>query len=511
MPPRIFVSYRRDDAAGDAGRLADHLHRRFGKDRVFLDIDTIDPGTDFVRVLHDSLQETAAVLVVIGPRWTSVRNADGSPRLESAGDFVRLEVEAALGRSIPVVPVLVQGAKMLDAKDLPPSLASLVTRQAATLDHAEFHDDAERLCDRLAAMIVVEQPSRWSVMRRWWPAAAVALIVLGLAAYLAARGPNRGPVEDPAAREQTRNAEALIATADLQRRRNQYNEALATLARAREMAPSSTSIRNAQEDAAMEWIRNVRVEGEGAKFGAAIAPALVVVDAALPSATGVRRADLLAHTGWATFLLWRDGDRRLDPAASYREALSIDPGNPFANAMLAHWTLFQDRDAVARAATLFDAAARAGRALDTVRTLQWAAYDNSSSPAAEVERVRLANAMRKTGQPLQMREAQSMWAPYYYAMGTDRDTYRETLLAAVPPDEYVSTLKWAFEKYAAKDEARLRTLRYYVALLDAKGGRVDRAVAELKTLDKELTDSKSWGVLQASVQAALKRLSRARE
>ena len=218
-----------------------------------------------------------------------------------------------------------------------------------------------------------------------------------------------------------------------------------------------------------------------------------------------------AHTGWATFLLWRDGDRRLDPAASYREALSIDPGNPFANAMLAHWTLFQDRDAVARAATLFDAAARAGRALDTVRTLQWAAYDNSSSPAAEVERVRLANAMRKTGQPLQMREAQSMWAPYYYAMGTDRDTYRETLLAAVPPDEYVSTLKWAFEKYAAKDEARLRTLRYYVALLDAKGGRVDRAVAELKTLDKELTDSKSWGVLQASVQAALKRLSRARE
>ena len=164
MPPRIFISYRRDDAAGDAGRLADHLHRRFGKDRVFLDIDTIDPGTDFVRVLHDSLQETAAVLVVIGPRWTSVRNADGSPRLESASDFVRIEVEAALGRSIPVVPVLVQGAKMPETKDLPSSLASLVTRQAATLDHAEFHDDAERLCDRLAAMIGVQTPSRWSAI-----------------------------------------------------------------------------------------------------------------------------------------------------------------------------------------------------------------------------------------------------------------------------------------------------------------------------------------------------------
>ena len=66
MPPRIFVSYRREDAAGDAGRLADHLTRRFGRGQVFLDIDTIDPGTDFVRVLQSSLRETAAVLVVIG-------------------------------------------------------------------------------------------------------------------------------------------------------------------------------------------------------------------------------------------------------------------------------------------------------------------------------------------------------------------------------------------------------------------------------------------------------------
>ena len=507
MPPRIFISYRRDDAAGDAGRLADHLHRRFGKDRVFLDIDTIDPGTDFVRVLHDSLQQTAAVLVVIGPRWTSVRSADGSRRLESASDFVRLEVEAALGRSIPVVPVLVQGAKMPDAKDLPSSLASLVNRQAATLDHAEFHDDAERLCDRLAAMIGVQTPSRWPAMQRWWPAAAVAVVALGLAAYFVAGGMNRGSVEDPAVRERARNAEALIVTADGQRRRNQYADALATLTRAGEMAPSVASIRQAREDTAMEWIREIRVEGEGAKFGTAIAPALAVVDEALPSATGARKADLLAHTGWATFLLWRDGDRRLDPAAAYREALSIDSGNPYANAMLAHWTLFQDRKAVAEAAALFDTAVRAGRALDAVRTLQWAAYSNSSSPAAEVERIRLANTIRKAGGRLNMREAQSMWAPYYYAMGSDRAPYRDTLLDAVPPDEYLSTLAWAFEEYNAKDEARLQTIRLYVALLHAKQGRVDQAVDELRALDKELGDSGSEGVLRSAVQESIARLS----
>jgi TIR domain-containing protein len=515
MPPRIFISYRRDDAAGDAGRLADHLHRRFGKDRVFLDIDTIDPGTDFVRVLHDSLQETAAVLVVIGPRWTSVRSADGARRLESARDFVRLEVETALGRSIPVVPVLVQGAKMPDAKDLPSSLASLVNRQAATLDHAEFHDDAERLCDRLAAMIGGQTPSRWSAMlrwwpqamRRWWPAAAVAVVVLGLAAYFVAGRMNRGPVEDPAIRERTRNAEALVATADAQRRRNQYADALATLTRASEMAPSLTSIRIAREDTAMEWIREIRVEGEAEKFGTAIAPALAVVDEALPSASGARKADLLAHTGWATFLLWRDGDRRLDPAASYREALSIDSGNPFANAMLAHWTLFQDRNAVAEAAALFDTAVRAGRALDAVRTLQWAAYSNSNSPAAEVERIRLANTIRKAGGRLNIRQAQSMWAPYYYAMGSDRAQYRDTLLDAVPPDEYLSTLAWAFEEYNAKDEARLQTIRLYVALLHAKQGRVDQAADELRALDKVLGDSGSEGVLRSAVQESIEHLS----
>jgi tetratricopeptide (TPR) repeat protein len=511
MPPRIFISYRRDDAGGDAGRLADHLQRRFGRERVFLDIDTIDPGTDAVRALHDSLQETVAVLVVIGPRWTSVQNADGALRLASANDWVRLEVEVALSRGIPVVPVLVQGAKLPRAEELPTSLAALVNRQAATLDHGEFHDDAERLCDRLAAMIGDEKPGWWSGGRRWWAAAAIVGIALGVTAYLATGGINRGSAaiapEDPAALKRTQQAEALVAAATAQRRRNQFSEALATLAQAQKLAPSSALVRDAREDAAMEWIRNVRIEGENAKFSDAIAPALSVVDASLPSATGARRADLLAHTGWATFLLWRDGDRRLDPAASYHEALSIDPGNPFANAMLGHWTLFQDRQAVATAAKLFDTAARAGRELDTVRTLQWAAYGNASGPDAEAERVRLANTMRKSGERLSMGQAQSMWSPYYFGLSSDREKYRDTLLDAVPPDDYISTLSWAFEEYAANDDSRLKTIRYYVALLHAKSGRVDQAVSELQTLDKELGDSGSEGVLRNAVRAAFTRLS----
>ena len=153
MSKRIFISYRRDDAASDAGRLADHLNRRFGANRVFLDVDAIEPGTDFVEVLQASLRQTAAMLVVIGPRWTSQRAPDGTRRLDDPNDFVRLEVETALGSGIRVVPVLVQGATLPRKEDLPASLAPLVTRQTAVLDYAEFHDDVERLCDRLAPLI----------------------------------------------------------------------------------------------------------------------------------------------------------------------------------------------------------------------------------------------------------------------------------------------------------------------------------------------------------------------
>jgi hypothetical protein len=529
--PSIFISYRRDDAAGDAGRLADHLHRRFGATHVFLDIDTIDPGIDFEKVLRASLEQTAAMLVVIGPRWTSLRAADGTRRLDDPNDFVRLEVETALGRSIPVVPVLVQGAALPRKEDLPAPLAPLASRQAAVLDHAEFHDDAERLCDRLGPLIRVEDSDYLSLLRRWWPAvAAVAVLALGIAGYgvmhtrddTAASPPTAGATSTPSggaagrgagdtasdtpatapALEQAR-VEALLGEAAAQHRRDQFVEALATLGRARAVAPESEPVRRMQEDVAMEWIRNVRVEGDTSSFGEAIKPALAVVDASLPTATGTRRADLLSHSGWATFLMWRDGNRQLNPVEWYEEALSVDSGNPYANAMLAHWVLFQDDD-VARAAKLFETALRAGRAVDAVRVLQWAGYSNSRTPEADAERVRIADAMRRGGEKLNMGQAQALWGPYYFAASTNRETDREALLRALSPDDHISTLGWAFEEYAAKDESRRRTIRYYVALLHARAGRVDEAVADLRRLEREL--GQSPGSQRDAVQAALRRL-----
>jgi hypothetical protein len=574
MPePGIFISYRREDSAGDAGRLADHLHQRFGAARVFLDIDTIEPGTDFVDVLQASVQQTAVMLVVIGPRWATLRGADGTPRLEDPKDFVRHEVEAALGRGIPVVPVLVQGAALPRAADVPASLTPLMTRQAAVLDHADFHDDVERLCDRLAPVLERGTFMRWArVRRRWLAASAAILLVIAVAGYFATpardagrqetstapagRDPTppvavdpriperpsttttatttttalilpsaRRPATQPAARStaaatETRpsapaaepkagdlanaaRVDALLAETSMQRRRHQTVEALETLARARELAPDSETVRRTQAEVAMEWIRHVRVEAGRTSFSEAIKPALAVVDAALPAATGADRADLLAHSGWATFLAWRDGNRSLDPVEWYQEALSLDAGNPYANAMLAHWVLYRDND-VPRAAALFETALRSKRATGAVRMLQWGGYRNVHKPEADAERIRLADAMRREGQRLSMEQASALWGPYYFAVPSSSEKDRQVLLGALPPDDHISTLDWAFDEYAGQDEFRRRLLRYYTALLHAGAGRVSQAVDELRKLDRETAEAP--GSLRDAVQAALRRL-----
>jgi hypothetical protein len=171
--------------------------------------------------------------------------------------------------------------------------------------------------------------------------------------------------------------------------------------------------------------------------------------------------------------------------------------------MLAHWTLEQGDD-VDGAARLFDTALRAGRASEAVRTLQWGAYGNARTPAADAERVRLADAMRRNGERLSMGQAQALWSPYYLLLTPAREKERRVILDVVPPDDHIKTLAWAFEAYAANDESRRRTIRFYVALLHARAGRTGDAAAELRTLDKEL--ARDAGSLRDAVKAALKSL-----
>jgi TIR domain len=153
----IFISYRREDSSGHAGRLFDSLSARFGQERIFMDIDSIGPGADFEQVIESTLESSKVVLVVIGREWTAIKDQSGHRRLEDPGDFVRMEVAAALRRSDLVIPILVQGTTMPRLSDLPPDLSALTRRNAWELSDARWSYDLSRLCNAIQRVIDEQQ------------------------------------------------------------------------------------------------------------------------------------------------------------------------------------------------------------------------------------------------------------------------------------------------------------------------------------------------------------------
>lgn len=149
----IFISYRRDDSEGQAGRLYDDLSRHFGDDAVFMDVAAIEPGRDFRRVIDDHVASCGVLLAIIGKSWLSGKNEAGARRLDDPLDFVRLETASALKRDIAVVPVLVHGAKMPRAEDLPEDLQALAYRNGVELTHARWDSDVQVLVKALQAYV----------------------------------------------------------------------------------------------------------------------------------------------------------------------------------------------------------------------------------------------------------------------------------------------------------------------------------------------------------------------
>lgn len=145
MSAKIFISYRREDAAGHAGRVHDRLEREFGRDLLFMDVDAIPLGLNFVKVLREEVARCDVLLAVIGPNWLEVRGADGTRRLDDANDFVRIEIATALQRDIPVIPILLDNARIPMSGQLPPELMELSQRNGLDVRHASFHLDMDKL------------------------------------------------------------------------------------------------------------------------------------------------------------------------------------------------------------------------------------------------------------------------------------------------------------------------------------------------------------------------------
>ncbi|HTN73376.1 MAG TPA: PASTA domain-containing protein [Methylomirabilota bacterium] len=158
--PGIFISYRRDDSAGHAGRLFDRLTQHFGKGRVFMDVSDIEPGTDFVEAIDKAVGSCEILIVVIGREWLTCVDAGGQRRLDDPNDFIRLEAATALKRNIRVIPVLVQGARMPKSEELPADLEKLARRQGIEISDTRWDSDAGQLIKALEAALAQEGQAR---------------------------------------------------------------------------------------------------------------------------------------------------------------------------------------------------------------------------------------------------------------------------------------------------------------------------------------------------------------
>lgn len=184
----IILSYRREDSAGVTGRIFDRLSQEFGTDRVFMDIDSMPAGVDFHDHLQEILADCGALLVVIGKSWRSQRKSQPA-RIMDPDDWVRIEVESALERGIPVVPLLIDGASLPGRDQLPESLWPLLRRNALPVDSGrDFHAQLSRLVRDLRLQLEPEavqpaamaadpaplstvkypaQPVNWQALGKW--------------------------------------------------------------------------------------------------------------------------------------------------------------------------------------------------------------------------------------------------------------------------------------------------------------------------------------------------------
>jgi hypothetical protein len=152
-PGKVFISYRRDETSQLAGRLYDALTGRF---QVFMDVESIRPGEELAAI-NTAVESCDVLLALIGKEWLTIKEADGSRRIDNPEDWVRWEIEAALAYNVPVIPILINGAGMPKADDLPPSLAEMRSRNGLNLDQSRFRADLSPLVDGIETIICVEE------------------------------------------------------------------------------------------------------------------------------------------------------------------------------------------------------------------------------------------------------------------------------------------------------------------------------------------------------------------
>jgi hypothetical protein len=212
----IFLSYRRADTQGWAGRLNEALSGAFGGPGLFLDTESIAPGDVFADAIEQAVRRCEVMLVLIGPHWLSSRSRAGARRLDDASDYVRLEVAAGLARGLRVIPVLLGQASMPRAEELPEPLAGLALRQAFELSDTRWDHDCGRLFKAIQRSSGLRRRGRKAQLDQDEPALAVAggMIIEGsrIRDIAGEKGPEAGRGRGPRSLEVAKGARVTSST-----------------------------------------------------------------------------------------------------------------------------------------------------------------------------------------------------------------------------------------------------------------------------------------------------------
>lgn len=470
---KIFVSY-----PSDQRDLAERLRLALEGEghEVFTDRAELKEGEPFHAALRAAIDDSDAMVFVVTPRAV----APGSYALSEL-DQAERRWRTPGGR---VLPVMVE----------PTPLASIPAYlRSVTL--LEPRGD-----------IVAETVAAVARMRHGWPLAAwIALAVaLVLVAAAAAWGWQRHQQQlaQALARQQREAAELAAATQLCSSGSHAVGwDQFSAIAAAR---PDDEPVRLAREDCAMTWLRGMRRVGEQETFSAQVAKLQPALAQGLSRSTGVRRADLRAHLGWAEFLRSRDGVSAGDPQAQYEAALADDPANPYALSMAAHHRVWTSGELDARSEALYAAAVKSGRARAWVRTLQFAsAYQHRGLYAYAAA---IADDMRRQGESPSDAQAERLRGIVFDSMiYSPRE--RADLRERVAPADLQATYDWLFPATSASPE-RAELDRLFRAWLAGLNGRTEEARRGLESLRRDLLAAKAEGRLPRAVDELLAELRR---
>ena len=299
-------------------------------------------------------------------------------------------------------------------------------------------------------------------------------------------------------------SEAMKA-GEQQQERGDYPAAFESFKHAAELDPIDRGAQKREAQAAMLWLENVHAQNQ--TFTEIANQLLPVLDKALSSANGQDAADLLAHIGWANFLRSRDGSGTAGDLVvkSYEDAIKIDPQNPYANAMLAHWILWKN-ESQQQAKQHFAAALNSGRVRPYVRTLQLSGYSNVVSAENQAELLRVADEMRQQGEPLGPEQRSRVFNQVFMFPLDEREELGQ-VLRSVKSEDALATYDWLSSERTGGD---LRLRREYIAAFSLEvAGQTAEALSAYKSLQQQLGKNSPYHslTLTVTVNDAAKRLS----